>query len=110
MELRFTAKFKRGYERAKKRGKDISKLELTLEALVRGEALPEAMRDRSLGGTYRGHRECHIEPTGCSSTASTRTGSSSSLHVRGTKRATRAVRHSNLHSEEEGHNVSINSS
>ncbi len=62
MELRFTAKFKRGYERAKKRGKDISKLELTLEALVRGEALPEAMRDRSLGGTYRGHRECHIEP------------------------------------------------
>ena len=62
MELRFTAKFKRGYKRAKKRGKDISKLELTLEALVRGEALPEAMRDRSLGGTYRGHRECHIEP------------------------------------------------
>lgn len=62
MELRFTAKFKRGYERAKRRGKDISKLELTLEALVRGEALPEAMRDRSLGGTYRGHRECHIEP------------------------------------------------
>ena len=44
MELRFAAKFKRGYERAKKRGKDISKLELTLEALVRGEALPEAVR------------------------------------------------------------------
>ena len=62
MELRFTAKFKRDYERAKKRGKDISKLESALEALVRGEALPEAMRDRSLGGTYRGHRECHIEP------------------------------------------------
>ena len=62
MELRFTAKFKRGYERAKKRGKDISKLESTLEALVRGEALPEAMRDHALGGTYRGHRECHIEP------------------------------------------------
>ena len=62
MELRFTSKFKRDYERAKKRGKDISKLELTLEALVRGEALLEAMRDCSLGGTYRGHRECHIEP------------------------------------------------
>lgn len=62
LELRFAAKFKRDYERAKERGKDISKLELTLEALLRGEALPEAMRDRSLGGTYRGHRECHIEP------------------------------------------------
>ena len=62
MELRFTVKFKRDYKRVKRQGKDISKLELTLEALVRGEALPEAMRDRSLGGTYRGHRECHIEP------------------------------------------------
>lgn len=29
---------------------------------MRGEDLSEAMRDRSLGGTYRGHRECHIEP------------------------------------------------
>ena len=62
MELRFTVKFKRDYKRVKRQGKDISKLELTLEALVSGEALPEAMRDRSLGGTYRGHRECHIEP------------------------------------------------
>lgn len=62
MELRFTAKFKRDYKRVKRQGKDISKLELTLEALVSGEALPEAMRDHALGGTYRGHRECRIEP------------------------------------------------
>lgn len=62
MELRFTAKFKRDYKRVKRQGKDISKLELTLEALVSGEALPEAMRDHALGGMYRGHRECHIEP------------------------------------------------
>lgn len=62
MELRFTAKFKKDYKRIKRQGKDISKLELALEVLVRGESLPEAMRDYSLGGTYRGHRECHIEP------------------------------------------------
>lgn len=30
--------------------------------LVRVEALSESMRDHSLGGTYRGHRKCHIEP------------------------------------------------
>lgn len=54
--LRFTVKFKRDYKRAKRRGKDITKLESVLEALVRGESLPEAMRDHSLGGTYRGHR------------------------------------------------------
>ena len=46
----------------KRRGKDLSKLERTLEALMREEALPDAMRDHSLGGTYHGHRECHIEP------------------------------------------------
>ena len=44
------------------RGKDLAKLEATLEMLVRGEALSESMRDHSLGETYRGHRECHIEP------------------------------------------------
>ena len=60
--LRFTAKFKRDYRRVKRQGKDITKLESVLETLVRGESLPEVMRDHSLGGTYRGHRECHIEP------------------------------------------------
>ena len=62
MELRFTTKFKKDYKRIKRQGKDLPKLEATLEALVCGQALPEAMRDHSLGGTYRGHRECHIEP------------------------------------------------
>lgn len=62
LELRFTAKFKRDYKRIKKQGKDLSKLEATLEALMHGDDLPEAMRDHSLGGAYRGHRECHIEP------------------------------------------------
>lgn len=62
LELRFTAKFKKDYRRIKRQGKDLSKLEATLEALVHGEGLPEAMRDHSLGGTYHGHRECHIEP------------------------------------------------
>lgn len=62
LELRFTSKFKKDYKRVKRQGKDLLKLERTLEALVRGKALPNAMRDHSLGGSYHGHRECHIEP------------------------------------------------
>lgn len=62
LELRFTTKFKKDYRRIKRQGKDLSKLERTLEALVCQEVLPDAMRDHSLGGTYHGHRECHIEP------------------------------------------------
>ena len=55
MELKFTAKFKKDYKRIKRQGKDISRLESTLEALVHGEALPEAMRDvpRAPGVPYR---------------------------------------------------------
>lgn len=62
LELRFTSKFKKDYKRLKRQGKNLAKLEVALEMLVRGEALSESMRDHSLGGTYRGHRECHIEP------------------------------------------------
>ena len=60
--LRFTTKFKKDYKRVKRQGKDLSRLERTLETLVRGEELPDAMRDHAFGGTYHGHRECHIEP------------------------------------------------
>lgn len=62
LELRFTSKFKKDYKCLKRQGKDLAKLEMALEMLVCGEALSESMRDHSLGGTYRGHRECHIEP------------------------------------------------
>ncbi len=62
LSLRFTAKFKKDYKRIKKQGKNLSKLEQALEMLVREETLPAAMHDHSLGGTYQGHRECHIEP------------------------------------------------
>lgn len=62
LDLRFTSKFKKDYKRIKKQGKDLTKLESTLEALVHGECLPESMRDHALGGAYREHRECHIEP------------------------------------------------
>ena len=62
LNLRFTAKFKRDYRRVKSQGKNLAKLEMILEALQRREGLPEAARDHSLGGSYRGHRECHIEP------------------------------------------------
>ena len=62
LNLRFTATFKRDYRRVKSQGKNLAKLEMILEALQRREDLPEAARDHSLGGAYRGHRECHIEP------------------------------------------------
>ena len=61
-QLKFTAKFKKDFKRIKRQGKDLSKLRAALELLMQGQPLPEAFRDHSLSGVYRGHRECHIEP------------------------------------------------
>lgn len=41
LELKFTAKFKKDYKRAKKQGKDLEKLEKILEKLVCREELPK---------------------------------------------------------------------
>ena len=46
----------------KKQGKNLEKLEKILEKFVCREELPKSVCDHSLGGVYRGHRECHIEP------------------------------------------------
>lgn len=62
LDIFFTSKFKKDYKRIKRQRKDVSKLESALELLAREEALPESMRDHLLGGTYKDHRECHIEP------------------------------------------------
>ena len=60
--LEYTAQFKKDYKLAKKRGRDMGKLEEVLRCLCAGHALPEVMRDHQLVGNHRSHRECHIEP------------------------------------------------
>ena len=60
--IRQTSQFKRDIKRAKKRGKDFSKLKEVIERLARGETLEARYRDHALTGAYRGARDCHIEP------------------------------------------------
>lgn len=57
-----TAQFKKDYKRAKKRGLDMTALQLVLDKLCAGEPLGERHRDHALVGTYAGFRECHIRP------------------------------------------------
>lgn len=59
---RQTTQFKKDVKRAKKRGKDFSKLKEVIEQLARGETLEARYRDHALTGAYRGARDCHIEP------------------------------------------------
>jgi mRNA interferase YafQ len=58
----YTRQFERDVKRLHKRGKDLEKLKMVIRCLVAGEALDAIHRDHKLLGSYRGRRECHIEP------------------------------------------------
>jgi len=57
-----SAQFKRDVRKARGRGKDLSKLRVLLESLIAQEPLAARHRDHPLRGTWKGHREAHIEP------------------------------------------------
>ena len=61
-EVRFTNQFKKDIKLAKKQGKDIDKLFDVIAILANGEMLDEKYRDHDLSGSFKGCRECHIEP------------------------------------------------
>lgn len=61
-EVKFTNQFKKDLKLAKKQGKDIEKLFAVVEKLASGEVLEAKYKDHDLTGSYKGCRECHIEP------------------------------------------------
>ncbi len=62
LQIRFANRMKRDVKRLKKRGKDLLKLETTLDILASQRDLPERYKDHSLKGEWQDFRECHIEP------------------------------------------------
>ena len=56
-----TTQFKKDVKLAKRRRKDLKKLEQVLSKLIDGELLDAKYRDHTLKGEYDGRRECHIE-------------------------------------------------
>jgi mRNA interferase YafQ len=61
-EVIFSARFKREYKRALKRGCDASRLEEALHCLMAGTPLPDRFRPHKLVGEYTGFWECHLAP------------------------------------------------
>ena len=62
LSIKYTSKMKRDVKRIAKRGKDVSKLTVTLDLLASQVQMPEQYQDHPLKGEMRGYRECHIEP------------------------------------------------
>lgn len=59
---KFTKRFRKDAELAKRRGKSTDKLQNVLEALCAGGTLDPRYRDHPLIGNFVGRRECHLEP------------------------------------------------
>lgn len=62
LELVTTTAFRNDLKLAKKRGYDLSLIEVVLDMLLEEQILPERYKDHALLGNYTGFRECHILP------------------------------------------------
>ena len=60
--IKFTSQFKKDMRLAKKQNKDLNKLFEIVNTLEDGQALEAKYRDHELFGSYKGVRECHVEP------------------------------------------------
>ena len=62
LELVTTSAFRKDLEIAKKRGYNLSLIELVIDELLRENTLAPKYKDHALIGNYTGFRECHISP------------------------------------------------
>ena len=61
-ELILSGKFKKSLKAAKKRGLDITLMDLVVDKLLQGIPLDAKYKDYALKGDWKGFRECHIQP------------------------------------------------
>lgn len=58
----YANRFERDLKRCLSRGKKADKIKQVIAMLVQQEALPTALKDHPLKGSWAGYRDCHIEP------------------------------------------------
>lgn len=60
--IRRTSQFKKDVKLLARSGKELEKLLFVVNELADGRELAPQYNDHPLKGTYRGKRDCHIEP------------------------------------------------
>lgn len=60
LKLKTTTRFEKDYKKARKSGRDLSKLKYVMTWIAKEEPLPPELRDHKLIGNYQGRRECHL--------------------------------------------------
>ena len=62
LDVRYTAQFKKDFDRIKKRGLPLNELKDVIETLAAEKPLDAKYCDHPLKGKYVSFRECHIRP------------------------------------------------
>jgi mRNA interferase YafQ len=62
LTVKLTSAFKKDYKLAMRRGRKLELLDAVIEQLALGTPLSEGHKDHELSGSWKGHRECHIQP------------------------------------------------
>jgi mRNA interferase YafQ len=60
LKLRTTARFEKDYRKARKSGRDISRLKRVMTWIANKQQLPPELRDHKLVGACQGRRECYL--------------------------------------------------
>jgi len=56
----YSTRFRRNRRLLIKLGYDMSKLEITIDLLLKGDLMPSEYRDHPLKDSFAGYRECHV--------------------------------------------------
>jgi mRNA interferase YafQ len=62
LKIVYSSQFKKDYKKVKKQNKDIGKLSVVIDKLAAKERLDAKYRDHPLTGSWKGFRDCHVEP------------------------------------------------
>jgi len=60
LKLRTTTRFEKDYRKARKSGRNMSRLKRVMTWIAGERPLPPELRDHKLIGNYQGRRECHL--------------------------------------------------
>jgi mRNA interferase YafQ len=60
LTLKTTTRFEKDYKKARKSGRDMSRLKRVMSWIANEHPLPAELRDHKLIGNYQGRRECHL--------------------------------------------------
>lgn len=60
LKLKTTTRFEKDYRKARKSGRDLTRLKRVMGWIANRQPLPPALRDHKLIGNYQGRRGCHL--------------------------------------------------